>query len=385
MTLVIKIKEFEFESEKLGKIRIGMYSILAASKLEKLINDFKKVSGIEFIKYLMSVVGYRYNESTGDFNKENISIDETDLLSEQELEEFANLYIQNNDWLFERYSIDDKKEDKEKNKTNKKKISIAQLPDEKNSEYLKRLFIGYNKNLMKWISNISSSLKSPFSISDKSSELLKNQIQNNVLISGMLGNSLKDFQINLPQYNRESYHPLRTIPNLESATKGNESYLLEELINTQKKMMPIIAESVSLIKSMNDTAIQMVSRLARNAKSSTIFNSVMVSIGVLTLITTLVVSIIDFKASQKNNTQNKLLLDNIMVNLQLLSSSSIKNDSLTNDISDKYIKLRSELDSQNLNLNKEIEDLGLSVDKLIKINKKVIINSIQSSDSTKTQ
>ena len=168
MVLKINYTVFEFNTKALGRIVIKNYSRYASQNFYKDLNNISTLSSEELLRRLISVIGYKKDESSGKTDKNNVTKEETKKIATDELEKFAKKFIEKNDWLFEDFIPSGKKSSKKKKDeeipiiSHRKKI-IPKLKDETYIDYSSRVFKDYAKRQINKLKEITDSFRPVFS------------------------------------------------------------------------------------------------------------------------------------------------------------------------------------------------------------------------------
>ncbi len=286
---------FTFSSEVLGEIEIGNCSFGAYQDLHDGLDDFSTIAPEALLKKLISTIGKKTTENS---EKTPISPVESENLTTKDLELFSIKFIENNDWLYHDQENPEHETDPEGTTRIKyKKLDLPQKEDEPNTEYLYRLLCENDrrqtesfKKLLKPFSNMSSNI----------SKLVKS----NLGISQRLGRSI---------YNNEnrleigtSYNPSYDLKNIKLPEnpihKTNDR--LDQVISNIDSLRSLASDSALLIKSLNDTALNMAAEFKESSERDSKHNKIMLFIAVVSLALSALFSFLNYQDSKNKDMEN---------------------------------------------------------------------------------
>ena len=307
---------FRFVTETLGVLLVHHFSMDVFSSIEKKNKNGELDTPAKLVIELISLT-CQFDNKDGEYTEERISDGEAKKLGEKELNDFAKLFIEHNQFLMrDRKSVKTKREADDNGEV---KISIEpkasefaqKQENETDCEHLQRLINGeleYQKLFYKKL------------FSNRAIDL----IDENRQISNSLGNRLnRPFEL----------------PALPESPMIKTNQILSSLAEEQKEM-------ASLIKNMNDLGLQLSIDATRNTARTRFWNGVMFFLGLVTLIITAVFSYGSFKSSEESfsklteilgttnsNLEKQLSIENEILNEQKLTNrlqSTVSNTSADN-------------------------------------------------------
>lgn len=177
---LVHMHDFDF-STTIGTLKSGSTSLATHSALSEHFPDDKVANAAEYIRFLILKVAGRPAETNEKLTP--LSEDEVDRLTEDDLNSFAELYIEHNrSWLYRRYSPEDAK-----GKAGYREIDIPKNEDEDIKTYLQRLIRESIKNHSQEFAATARKLWPKSLFSDAAAELLGR----NSSISRVLADQLK--------------------------------------------------------------------------------------------------------------------------------------------------------------------------------------------------
>ena len=294
---------FRFETETLGILLVHDFSLSVFSAIEKKIQNGELDTPTELAIELICLT-CQFDNKDGEYTEERISDGEAKKLSENELNNFARLFIKHNqDLMHDEKSVLITREDNdigEDTVSIKPKEYVQKQENETDCEHLQRLVNGaleYQRLLNK---KLIASISTKNLFSNRTIDLINENRQ----ISSNLGSRL-----NQP-------FKLQDLPESPMIKTDN---ILSSLAEEQKEM-------AGLIKNMNDLGVQMSIDATTNTARSRFWNSVMFFLGLVTLIITAVFSYSSYKSSEESFSKLTVILDTTNSNLE--KQLSIENEIL---------------------------------------------------------
>lgn len=303
---LLKIREqFTFETAKVGKLRICP---LSDNGLQILITNYdylQKATPAEVIQYLLTIVAYRYNPQKEEISPDDpkISIEDSCKLSKDELNQFADRYIEyNEDYLLKILEISGAK-------TSYSKADIPREVNEPPINYLSKLLINKIIDYIRQQEAIINNLGMTHH---------RNLFQNNLTMSIVntlesqrkLYESVLPFQkeiVNLQKYSglmREenvfpepstSFEHLKIERPIDSIRETNEK--LDVLIDYQSKMGPVIENSSTLLGDMNNLLATMAANSKKDSRIIIWLNISIIFISLIALFSGIFISYLNYKSS----------------------------------------------------------------------------------------
>ena len=318
---IVRSKEFRLETDSRDTIR-------CVPLTEEMRNDIEahlktdNFSSLTIVRKLIGHVGHRLAdkqvEKSEPFDEAQLTENDVDGLSNECIEHFARKFVEHNDWLFEsresgkRYATLDKSTNNlvwEKPAL----ISIPKESDERDSDYLFRLFRRFLSERDKRIKHLMTSNTWP-SFSNTFSTTTESLLKHHLSMSDKLQATLKSF---------ESHPANATLAsNLDASTQNPEfvsnrinhareiNQRLDDMLDTMNETRPIIVQSVELIRSMTNTVIQIHVDFNKNARRSFIFSLFVIVIALLSLFVTATFSWWSYKQSSTQEAQYQIYLEN---------------------------------------------------------------------------
>jgi hypothetical protein len=154
---LIDVDSFELDTEALGVVKFRDLSGYAEVELEKRFSDLAAAPKRDFIQVLASSVGRRISEQ--DEEGTQISYDEAGRLSDEELNRFAEMFLQKNEILFRDYESktisQQNTEGQNVVSTSYGKVDIPRKDGETSTEYLQRVLADHKKRSADYFSKTS--------------------------------------------------------------------------------------------------------------------------------------------------------------------------------------------------------------------------------------
>lgn len=325
--------DFDLETHALGQVRCGFLSVNAFSAIEKLLAE-ADIDGRSLTRNLIIHVGTRITGEGQRPDKEEhrvpISFEETNQLTDEEIESFAREFLSHNTWLLQSQETtthtaqgNDKKE--RAVSAGPAPVDFPRIGGETNSQYLLRVIRNY---IDEWEKRLNYALKPHLDFFSKgllpasTQELLKE----NFALSDRLNGSIADFTRKLitaqtsPSFmGSPEIKPLSLPPVTNPLYETNHQ--LRQVLSHMGGMRPLVAESAELIRSMNRVALQMIVDFGQNARRTERHTWVMIVIAVASLMITAIFSWWSYKDSQDRSIENTRLLESYQATIQVLTSS----------------------------------------------------------------
>lgn len=303
---------FRFETKTLGELLVHHFSIGVLSSIEKKKKNGELDTPTKLVIELISLI-CQFDNKGGEYTEERIGNGEAIKLSEEELNNFAKLFIEHNqDWMHIRKSVNTKRE---VNDNGEVKISIEpksseyaqKQENETDCEHLERLIndeLQYQKLFYKKLFGF-------FPTKNLFSNRAIDLINENRQISSSLGNRLnRPFEF----------------PDLPESPMIKTNQILSSLAEEQQEM-------ARLIKNMNDLGVQLSLEATENTARTRFWNTIMFSLGLVTLIFTAVFSYCSFKSSEESfsklteilGTTNSNLEKQLSIESEILNEQKLRN------------------------------------------------------------
>jgi len=303
---LIGAHRFVWNSETLGKVLVHNLSVSASSALNAAHKNYIDADSSKFVKSLVSAVCQLDLDNSGKYTDERITAEQAGSLTDEELNEFAKKFLEANSYL---------KNDQEKSKTKKKKnkegelittieyekrCDAEKLEGESDCDLLKRLMHDYRLHQEERTKELLESLKPKNIFSNSVLDL----IGENQRLSDRLGVTLRD------------YEPIRPIEMPENPVYETNRQL--EALGREFR------ETSSLVKNMNDLGLQMAVDMASSSKTSKRHNTIMIVIGLVTLIFSAIMSYLSYVSSDDTASATQELLKKVNADQNVALASSIK-------------------------------------------------------------
>lgn len=300
-----KAYDFTLTTKSFGEVQIGSVKLSHLIGLEKLLIN-SNVDGVGFSKELLLSLGYKKIASNDDENaledaKVAITKADLELIGNEDIEIFAQEFLAHNSWLLNTH-----------HKT-KSQIDTSEKV-ERNSAYLLRAFKIYLENeklrlkkITEPVSDYYKGVRDNFKATDWIEGLLGkslykdttiDSIKSNLSLSDKLHESILGFNKSSMKeefVNSESFKPIKFPENPIYETNKR----LNTVISTMESMKPLVADSAELIRSMNDTAIQMQADFIKSARGNQLYAKWAMAIAVFSLFVTSYFSWLGYEESKK--------------------------------------------------------------------------------------
>jgi len=309
---LIGAHRFVWNSRTLGKVLVHNLTVSANSALNAAHNNYIDADSSEFVRSLVCAVCQLDLDNSEKYTDERITAEQASSLADEELNEFAKKFLGVNSYL---------KNDQGKSKTKKKKNKEGELvttieyekrgdaeksEGESDCDLLKRLMHHYRLHQDEQTKKLFESLKPKNIFSNSVLDL----IGENQRLSDRLGVTLRD------------YEPIRPIEIPENPIYETNRQL--EVLGREFR------ETSSLVKNMNDLGLQMAVDMASSSKASKLHNTIMIAIGLATLIFSAVMSYLSYVSSDDTARATQELLKQASADQNVASVSSIKSAESTN-------------------------------------------------------
>ncbi|WP_333874017.1 hypothetical protein [Methylobacter sp.] len=340
---------FVWNSKTLGKILVHNLSVSANLTLNTAHGSYIDADSIEFVRSLIAIVCQLDLDDSGKYTDSRVSTEQANTLTGDELNEFSRMFLEKNSYL---------KNDQAKSKTKKRKNQDGKLvttieyekrndvekaEGESDCDLLKRLMHYYRLHEEEQTKKLFESLKPKNIFSNSVLDL----IGENQRISDKLGVTLRN------------YEPTRLIELPENPIFETNRQL--EVLGREFR------ETSILVKNMNDLGLQMAVDMASSSQISQRHNTIMIIIGLVTLIFSAVMSYLSYVSSDETTRSTQELLLKVNADQNAAPASSIKNGESA------YLRLGEIRDSlsiiskqQNAS-DKDLEQLALEINKLSEI------------------
>jgi hypothetical protein len=336
---LIGAHRFVWHSKTLGKVLVHNLTVSANSTLNAAYANYIDADSSEFVRSLVSTVCQLDLDDSDRYTDERVTPEQADSLTDEELNEFAKKFLEANSYL---------KNDQNKSKTKKKKNKEGELvttiehekrgdaeksEGESDCDLLKRLMHHYQLHQEERTKKLFESLKPKNIFSNSVLDL----IGENQRISDRLGVTLRDY---------EPIRPIEMPENPVYETNRQLEALGREFRGTS-----------SLVKNMNDLGLQMAVDMASSSKTSKRHNTIMIAIGLLTLIFSAVMSYLSYVSSDETASATQELLKKTNTDQNIALASSIKNAESMNL---RLVEIRDVL----ANISKQLDISGNHSDQL---------------------
>jgi len=141
MALVLEKDQFDFRTKKVGRIRIGSNTMRASEEFAVELSKRAKVSSVALVRKLISIIGRRYDDTSGELQSETLDHEIVEAISDEEVDEISRIFIEKNDWLCKdinnpEYEVIESEQGETVNKVSYGKRNIPREESETNSDYL---------------------------------------------------------------------------------------------------------------------------------------------------------------------------------------------------------------------------------------------------------
>ena len=162
MALNFDKHHFDFETREAGRIRIRSYSMGVSGEFRADLYKANKIATIDLLRKLVSLIGRRYDESKGGIQPENLKPEIVDVISDEEIEEIARIFIEKNDWLYKdidnpKYELIETDQGETVKSVSYEKKEIPRKESETYSAYLIRLVKSYEDDFSIKMARLGSS------------------------------------------------------------------------------------------------------------------------------------------------------------------------------------------------------------------------------------
>ncbi len=268
----------------------------------------------EFIRFIITAVGQKEVDNDGD-EFVPLTDSEAELISEEDLEAFAEQFLAKNRDLYEESESgvrDEIDEDGKKKSVVERKPSHASIPrkaGEAAIDYLSRVVQAYVRELEEQASKVFSSL--PFSgfskglFSANAIKSIKENLGASKQLSAMLGGvrsstASRGFAENSARPTKMASLPPLNFPE-NPAHETNRR--LNQLIAHVEELSPILPQSAEVLQTMNNAVITMQADLYANAKKAARWNFFVIGIAAVSLVVTAVYSWWSYQSYTKDREQ----------------------------------------------------------------------------------
>lgn len=307
----IAAHRFEWKTDSLGKILVHNFSSKNDSMLRKAFESYINADSKTFVKQLITTVCQLDSNNSGVYTDERVTLEQVEKLNDKELNEFACRYIEKNSYLMYDYNKKASKRKRneednvEKTVQNEKRTEAIKQEGESYCDVLKRLMHHHRVYEEEQRQKLFDSLKPRNIFSDS----LLGLIDDNRKLSSSLENELFKYKTRqLPELYKPPENPVHET-NRQLAGLGKE-----------------ISKTSSLIKSMNDLGLQMAVEMASNSKTSQLHNTLLISIGLLTLSFSAIMSYLSYTSSVETADKMQDILIKINVVQESIANDQKKNN-----------------------------------------------------------
>jgi len=331
---------FNLETDKLGKLLVHGFS---SSVLSSLIKDFTKIidsDSTRFVRKLSTLVCQQDINESGNYTDDRITQEQAELLSKEELERFSAQFIEKNSSIRKIVRNEKKNEDSEQRTTLTQDYRGDSEERESGSyqDYLKCLIHDYRIDQEERTKKLYENLVGPKSLF---SDSLVGLINENRKISERLGSSI----------NR--YDSIKIISPPENP-----------VLETNKQLNAIgaeFSETSRLVKNMNDLGLQMAIEVAEGAKTSKRHNTIMIVLGLLTLLFSAVMSYLSYVSSSESASEIQKLLSNSFEIQKLAIQNNQVDQQLVRDQLNNVSYTLKMIETDQNNISAHIEQLNSKV------------------------
>lgn len=297
--------DFDLETEKLGTIRCGSFSIKALAHAERHLKT-ENPSSDAFAREMFGKVGRRVKIG-GEFKEENrnssqLSESELSQISDEEVETFAGEFVKHNKWLLENHDETNRSVSKEKD--GEKDVSLEYVfvdfpkeEKESNSDYFVRVI---KRHMDEQVERWEKTFK-PYK--GLLSSVAEGMLKNHLSLSDQLQNTLHNAERNAFREHvaRITPTPPRefSLPPIPENPIHDTNRRLDNVLNHAEALKPVIFQSAELFRNMSDTALQMHADFNRSARTSTIFSFAVIVIAAISLVITAVYSWWSYESTQQ--------------------------------------------------------------------------------------
>ena len=357
LSKLIGANRFEWNAEALGKVLVDNLTVSANSILNKAFENYIKVDSYEFVRVLITAVCQLDSSNTGEYTDDRVSHEKSKLLSHEELNDFAEKFLDKNSYL---KNDQNKSTSKKKKKDNgketitieyEKRVDAKRLAGESYCDVLKRLMHHYRIYQDEKTKKLFDSLK----LKNIFSSSVMDLIDQNQKLSDSLGSSINRY---------EAIHPIEFHENPVLETNRQLKALGEEF-----------SETSSLVKNMNDLGLQMAVEMASSSKTTKRHNTVMIAIGLATLLFSAVMSYLTYASSNESSRINQeLLISSNAKRITIAEEQQRNSKNIYNQIKN-INKSLSMINKEQGSYDKNIKQLNSEISKLIEVLKSNHITS----------
>ena len=315
--------EFELPTLKLGVLKCSSVKLKHLIELETYIKTSEPAGDAFARKLLFSIAQKVHDESleTEEAEKRDISVEDLQLVSPEEIELFAAQFIAHNKWMLH-LNVEDETYDEH---------VFPQDSGETNSEYLLRFFQRYTKEQSRRLKDVmapyrglSKSFLKGFEFKSPLSDISKGLITKNMFHSDRLRelsrgfDALKKVKAAIPATIAPIYDPPHHIKIPENPT-FETNRRLNDVLDHMDEMRPLVAESANLIGSMNNAAIQMIADFGRNARRTEIYTWFLIIMAVSSLAITAFFSWSNYELALQAKGENQRVIEK--QSIQMINSA----------------------------------------------------------------
>ena len=356
----LKIKEqFALETNTVGNLRVCPLSENGLQKLKNEYGHLKKATPIDVVRYFITIVAYLHNPEKKEISPDDkkISIKDSKKLSEAELNNFSERFIEyNEDYLLEKLEISETKISDSKAEIHREeneppinylsKLIINKINDYIREEevFLKNLGISHPPNLLS--NNLTMGILNSFEAQRK--------LYDSVLPFQKEIDNLQKYTDLIRDHNvfhkpSTSFEHLKLERPIDRIRETNDK--LDVLIGYQSKMGPVIENSSNLLGKMNDVLAAMAADSNKVSRIIIWLNISIIIISLIALFSGIFIPWLNYKSSIEASKASE-------INMSLLIHENYK---LNNNINQYQNNLNKIIDNQSktidlLNNKKSIKD-----------------------------
>ena len=278
MSLKISINpnyNFTLETEALGRIKVEEYTWRHNSEIISRNENFDDFSPDSFARRLLNITGHLYDSDKNIIQKEHLSVDIVDEISDQEMEFYAKKFLEKNDILFKNMvSVIDNKGNKvfdNEDKvvvTDKLTLNIKRK-DETHQENLYRVFSEYLQEQERLFAPLTKALNTFGAVQGSISDSLNQSLQDNLIVSASLSRDISNIGNRLRFGEGELYD--------SSAEDTVSPYKIKEIKDKKdlegtgttdylKDILLLISSTSKVINSLNSTVVKEIAQISVNTE-----------------------------------------------------------------------------------------------------------------------
>ena len=292
-------KEISFSCKSLGTVRISLFGFSEHKQFRTLYKDLDDSSAKEVARALIGILGRHSGEPKGGGEARPLTRKDLGRLTDEELEDFASIYIKNSSWVFDRfrYRIKETKRAGTRGKgpaSSHEELEVSKNEEETNVEYLRRLLVQYNdRALGRRKASADRVTRSP-AFPDRSN-LASRLVRDGPGASGEIRSdppSCEDFQ--------------------SSDTPENRNGGLKALSFRIEQLHPPVEKTALLLKNVKER-FQPVAGFPEYIRNRVNLNRIVVVVGLAALLAIAFISFLDYRATILNYRATTELNGNLSV------------------------------------------------------------------------